>query len=68
MGIINYIFSGFFLIASLSLYSSSYVDQKDTLQFDGKTYVKHIVKGGESLQKIANIHNVQVVDILNSND
>ncbi|MBG65434.1 MAG: hypothetical protein CMP73_02105 [Flavobacteriales bacterium] len=68
MGIINYIFSVFFLIASLSLYSSSYVDQKDTLQFDGKTYVKHIVKGGESLQKIANIHNVQVVDILNSNE
>ena len=41
---------------------------RDTIVFDGNRYVEHIVKAGESLKIIADLHNVKISDILNSNE
>lgn len=65
MGVIRCIFLFLLLIHSTSIYSQ---DVKDTISFDGVLYVKHIVKAGESLNKIAGLYNVKVVDILKSNE
>jgi len=41
---------------------------RDTVEFEGNKYVEHIVKAGESLKIIADLHNVKISDILNSNE
>ena len=40
----------------------------DTVFFDGDVYVRHIVKAGESLRSIANLHNVKTSDIIDNNE
>ena len=39
----------------------------DTILFDGDVYVRHIVKAGESLRSIANLHNVKTAEIIDNN-
>ena len=65
MGIIRNILLFLFLIHSVDIQGQTI---RDTVEFDGELYVEHIVKGGESLNKIAKLHNVKVADILASND
>ena len=55
MGIIRKILVVFLL---LSVFVLSGQTLSDTVFFDGDIYVKHIVKAGESLKSIANIHKV----------
>ena len=65
MGMIRQI--GFiFLVFSVSILSaqSSY----DTVYFSGKKFVKHIVKGGESLRSIAKTHKVKISEIKANNE
>ena len=64
-GIIRNILLFLFLIAFINIQGQTI---RDTVDFDGKLYVKHIVKAGESLNKIAKLHNVDVADILESNE
>ena len=40
----------------------------DTIFLDGGLYVKHIVKSGESLKSIANLHNIKTADIIDNNE
>ena len=40
----------------------------DTIYFSGREYVKHIVKGGESLRSIATLHKVKTNDIILANE
>ena len=40
----------------------------DTIYFSGKTHVKHVVKGGESLNSIAQLHNVTATDVRDANE
>ena len=40
----------------------------DTIYFSGKKFVKHIVKGGESLNSIARLHQIKTTDIISSNN
>ena len=40
----------------------------DTILFDGDVYVRHIVKAGESLRSIANLHNVKTAEIIDNNE
>ena len=54
----NFFFFLFFFVNDL--YAQS---DYDTVYFSGKKFVKHIVKGGESLKKIAKIHNVTTSEI-----
>jgi hypothetical protein len=65
MGIIRNILLFLFLIHCLNIQGQTI---RDTVEFDGELYIKHIVKGGESLNKIAKLHNVKVADILESNE
>ena len=65
MGIIKYILLSLFLLYSLSAQSQV---TNDTVVFDGIRYVKHIVKVGESLSKIAKLHKVKVSHILECNE
>jgi len=65
MGIIRNILLFLFLIHFLNIQGQTI---RDTVEFDGELYIKHIVKGGESLNKIAKLHNVKVADILESNE
>jgi len=57
----------FVFIILLPFYSFSQVTH-DTLYFTGKTHVKHVVKGGESLNSIAQLHNVTAIDIRDANE
>ncbi len=54
------LFFSFFDLAAQSNY--------DTVYFSGKQYVEHIVKGGESLKKIAKRYNVTTSDIKKANE
>ena len=63
MGIIRIIF--IFCLTSQCLFSQTI---RDTVKFGGKIYVEHIVKEGESLKIIAQMHSVDVSEILNSNE
>ena len=65
MGIIRNILLFLFLIHSFNIQGQTI---RDTVEFDGELYIKHIVKGGESLNKIAKLYNVKVADILESNE
>lgn len=40
----------------------------DTIYFSGNKFVEHIVKGGESLRSIANLHNVTTAEIKDANE
>ena len=57
----------FVFIILLPFYSFSQVTH-DTIYFTGKTHVKHVVKGGESLNSIAQLHNVTAIDIRDANE
>jgi hypothetical protein len=65
MGIVKKIF---FSAAVLFVCSLSAQSVGDTLVFEGDTYVKHIVKGGESLKSIAKLHKVTTADIIENNE
>ena len=65
MGIIRKILVSFLLLFVCSLSAQTL---SDTIIFDGGTYVKHIVQGGESLKSIAKLHKVKTVDILENNE
>ena len=65
MGITRNILLFLFLTAFINTQGQTI---RDTVDFDGNLYVKHIVKAGESLNKIARLHNVDVSDILESNE
>ena len=40
----------------------------DTVYFSGEQFVEHFVKGGESLKKIAKLHNVKTSEIKDANE
>ena len=63
MGIIRILY--ILIILSNSLFAQT---NNNIVQFDDKFYIKHTVKAGESLNKIANIYNVKVNDILKANE
>lgn len=65
MGIIRKILVVFLL---LSVFVLSGQTLSDTVFFDGDIYVKHIVKAGESLKSIANLHKVKTADIIDNNE
>jgi hypothetical protein len=65
MGIIRKILVVFLL---LSVFVLSGQTETDTVFFDGDIYVKHIVKAGESLKSIANLHKVKTADIIDNNE
>ena len=65
MGIIRKILVLFLL---LSVFVLSGQTATDTILFDGDIYVKHIVKSGESLKSIANLHKVKTADIIDNNE
>jgi len=65
MGIIRNILVvlSFLFVCSLSAQTVN-----DTIVFEGDTYVKHIVKGGESLRSIAQLHKISISTILDHNE
>ena len=65
MGIIKKILVAFSLLVVCSLSAQT---ASDTIVFDGETYVKHIVKAGESLKLIALLHKVTTADIIENNE
>ena len=65
MGIIRKILVVFLL---LSVFVLSGQTETDTVFFDDDIYVKHIVKAGESLKSIANLHKVKTADIIDNNE
>ena len=65
MGIIREIFIVFLFIFSVNLSAKT---PYDTIYFSENQYVEHFVKGGESLKKIAKLHNVTTADIKIAND
>ena len=65
MGIIRKILVLFLL---LSVFVLSGQTATDTILFDGDIYVKHIVRSGESLKSIANLHKVKTADIIDNNE
>ena len=65
MGIIKKIFILFLLLSVFILTGKT---ANDTVFFDGDIYVKHIVKGGESLNSIAKLHKVKTADIISNNE
>ncbi len=67
MGIIKKIILVFILVFTWTFVLKAQVT-RDTITFDGSRYVKHIVKGGESLKSIANLHKVKIADILDNNE
>ncbi len=64
MGVIKKIVYIFFVLLSVQASAQTY----DTIIFSGKSFVEHFVKGGESLKKIAKIHNVKTSDIKDANE
>ena len=64
MGIIKKIAFIFFILLTVQISAQSY----DTIVFSGKTFVEHFVKGGESLKKIAKLHNVKTSEIKDANE
>ena len=65
MGIVKNILFSFFLF--YSIYTNAQ-NIKDTVMIDGNYYVEHIVSAGESIKKIAKIHNVSSKEILDNNE
>ena len=65
MGVARYILIFFLLVSTL--FVSAQIDN-DTIIFDGIKHVKHIVKAGESLNKISNLYDVEVSNILEANE
>jgi len=65
MGIIKK--SAFIFLVSLALGLSAQ-NKYDTTYFSGKEFVKHVVKGGESLKSIAALHDVTTLDIRLANE
>lgn len=63
MGIIRILY--ILIILSNSLFAQT---NNNIVKLDDKFYIKHSVKAGESLNKIANIYNVKVNDILKANE
>tara|TARA_B100001250_G_scaffold118205_2_gene100347 strand:+ start:8707 stop:10035 length:1329 start_codon:yes stop_codon:yes gene_type:complete len=65
MGIIKKI-----LLLSLFICASDLIAQvhHDTIYFSGRKFVKHVVKGGESLRSIADHHQVKVAAIKDANE
>lgn len=64
MGVIKKVLYIFFILLTVQTSGQSY----DTIIFSGKSFVEHFVKGGESLKKIAKIHNVKTSDIKDANE
>ena len=64
MGIIKNIVFTFFILFYVQTSAQTY----DTIIFSGKNFVEHFVKGGESLKKIAKLHNVKPSAIKNANE
>ena len=50
------------------LSNSLFAQTNNIIKLDDKFYIKHTVKAGESLNKIANTYNVKVNDILKANE
>ncbi len=65
MGIIRKIFFTFSVLLACSLSAQTV---SDTIVFDGDKFVKHIVKGGESLKSISLLHKVATADIIENNE
>ena len=64
MGIIKKIVFIFFILLTVQTSAQNY----DTIIFSGKKFVEHFVKGGESLKKIAKLHNVKTSEIKDANE
>ena len=64
MGIIKKIVFTFFIFLTVQTSAQTY----DTIIFSGKKFVEHFVKGGESLKKIAKLHNVKTSEIKDANE
>lgn len=64
MGIIKKIVFIFFILLTVQTSAQTY----DTIIFSGKKFVEHFVKGGESLKKIAKLHNVKTSEIKDANE
>ena len=65
MGVIREI--SFILLVFLGLNLSAQ-DASDTVYFSGKRFVEHVVKGGESLKSIADLHKVETSAIILANE
>ena len=65
MGIIRKIVIVFLLVFAVNLSAQT---TYDTVYFYKNQYVEHLVKGGESLKKIAKLHNVKTADIKIANE
>ena len=65
MGIIRKIAIVFLLVFAVNLSAQT---TYDTVYFSKNQYVEHFVKGGESLKKIAKLHNVKTADIKIANE
>ena len=65
MGMIRVVFLFLIFLNSLHSFSQS---SKDTVFFEGKPFIKHIVKTNNQLEYIANLYNVKVNDILEHNE
>jgi len=65
MGIIRKIAIVFLLVFAVNLSAQT---TYDTVYFSENQYVEHFVKGGESLKKIAKLHNVKTADIKIANE
>ena len=63
MGIIRIILFLFLFVFSLSAQTV-----RDTVFFDGDQFVKHIVKAGESLTSISQLHKVTASEIIANNE
>lgn len=65
MGIIRKIAIVFLLVFAVNLSAQT---TYDTVYFSENQYVEHFVEGGESLKKIAKLHNVKTADIKIANE
>ncbi len=55
----------FYLVFSALNFSAN---TTDTIYFSGNKFVEHIVKSGESLRSISDLHEVSALEIINAND
>ena len=56
-----------FIFLLLSVLRISAQNNTDTIYISGKKFVEHIVKAGESLRSISQLHKVKTIDIKQSN-
>ena len=66
MGIMRLILLSYLFMAKLFFVDAQTL--QDTVELNNKLYIKHIVKAGESLNKIARLYDITVSDILSSNE